>query len=501
MTTAHSEISNSAPEAELRLHPLSWLFELFNVLKQFIVPLAILLIGGRGNQYELWGLLGVAFMVPLAIARYISFRYRINSDRIVIRSGLMHKTVRDIAFTRIQNVSLHQGLLHRLMGVAEVRLETGGGKDEEEGRMRVLGFAAAQQLQGIIRSHEQRGANAVTSESADAVDAAPLLQLGTWEVVKHGIISNKGMLLVAAAMGGMWQFNDSLPTKAIRKASNWLFDHRDDIGGGGPASYILGGFTLLLLAFALLRLISIVQALLHYHGFTLRRNAHQLSIERGLLNRFHGALPRSRIQAWTLRQGFLHRRFKRFALNVDAAAGKMKAEHMEQSWPLAPIADADGIARVVDSVLPENSWPVAEWRPLHPKAWRREFKAPAIGVLFGCACLAYWAWPIALLLAAVSLPVLWLQSKQWAKHAGYAHANGLIAVREGWISKHWRFAQTHKLQAVYLKQSPFDRRNGMATVFCDTVNAGSFEPALAVRYLPFAEAQELHRALCAVIAK
>lgn len=502
MTTAPSDVTEtSTADQDLRLHPLSWLFELFNVLKQFIVPLAILLIGGRGNQYELWGLVGVAFMVPLAIARYITFRYRLSADRIVIRSGLLHKTVRDIAFTRIQNVSLHQGLLHRLMGVAEVRLETGGGEDKDEGRMRVLGYSAALQLQGIIRSHEPHAKGHAVTEPVDTLDVAPLLQLSTWEVIKHGIISNKGMLLVAAAMGGLWQFNDSMPTKALRYASNWLLDHRDDIGGGGPVSYALGGLMLLFAAFTVLRIISIVQALLHYYGFTLRQNTHQLSIERGLLNRFQGALPRSRIQAWTLRQGFLHRRFKRYALNVDAAAGKMKSEHMEQSWPLAPIADHDGITRVVESVLPLSSWPITEWRPLHPKAWWREFKAPAIGVSFGCACLAYWAWPYALLLAAVALPVLFLQSKQWAKYAGYSHANGLIAVREGWISKHWRFAQTHKLQAVYIKQSPFDRRNGMATVFCDTVNAGSFEPALAVRYLPFDEAVELHRVLSAVIAR
>jgi putative membrane protein len=440
-------------------------------------------------------------MVPLAVARYITFRYRINSDRIVIRSGLIHKTVRDIAFTRIQNVSLHQGLLHRLMGVAEVRLETGGGKDEDEGRMRVLSFAAAQQLQRIIRSHELRGAGAATAEQTEDADTAPLLQLDTWEVVKHGIISNKGMLLVAAAMGGIWQFDFLRPDALFREAGGWLFDHRNDFAGGGPASYVLGLMLLLLAAFTLLRVISIIQALLHYHGFILRRNVHQLSIERGLLNRFHGSLPRSRIQAWTLRQGFLHRRFKRFSLNVDAAAGKMKADHMEQSWPLAPIADAGHIASIAEAVLPAGSWPIDGWLPLHPKAWWREFKAPAIGVSFGCACLAYWSWPYALLLVVASLSMLWFQSKQWAKYAGYSHANGLIAVREGWISKHWRFAQTHKLQAVYIKQSPFDRRHGMATVFCDTVNAGAFEPKLAVRYLPVAEAQQLHSALSAAIAK
>jgi putative membrane protein len=137
---------------------------------------------------------------------------------------------------------------------------------------------------------------------------------------------------------------------------------------------------------------------------------------------------------------------------------------------------------------------------LHPNAWKRKFKAPALLLLIPLAILVFWfhAWGLLLLLA---YPWLWLQSKLWAKHAGYSDTNGLIAVREGWIGKTWRFAEVHKVQAVYLKQSPFDRRHGMATVFCDTVNAGAFEPPLAVRYLPFDEAVALHHEISAAIAR
>ena len=158
---------------------------------------------------------------------------------------------------------------------------------------------------------------------------------------------------------------------------------------------------------------------------------------------------------------------------------------------LAPIADGDGIARIIGAVMPGNAWPVALWRPLHPNAWKREFKGPALVLIIPTAVVAYWAWQLALLML-LAYPWLWIQSKQWAKHAGYSHANGLIAVREGWIGKTWRFAEVRKVQAVYLKQSPFDRRHGMAAVFCDTVNAGALEPPLAVRYLPFDEAVALH---------
>lgn len=497
MTMPSDADTPNLESAELRLHPLSWLFELFNVLKQFIVPLLVLLVGGRGNQYELWGLAGIGIMVPVAVARYFTFRYRIGNDRVVIRSGLLHKTVRDIAFTRVQNVTLHQSLLHRLMDVAEVRLETGGG-EKEEGRMRVLGFAAAQQLQRTIRSHETLPGTAMATDSGHDEDV--LLQLSTRELIKHGLISNKGMLIVAAGFGGLMQMNWELPQRAMEQAGRWLWDHSGDLAQNSMVSYVMGAASLLLVAFVLLRIFSIVQALLHYHGFTLSGNQHRLSIQRGLLNRFNGSLPRTRIQAWTVRQGWLQRRFQRYGLSVDAAAGKTKSEALDSNWQLAPIADAESVTRIAEHVLPPGSWPIIEWNPLHPKAWQREFKKPALLLLPATALCVYAAGPYGLLLL-LGIPWLYLKSKLWAKHAGYSFNGALFAVREGWIGKHWRFAETAKVQAAYVKQSPFDRRYGMASVFLDTVNAGNFEPPLAVRYLPVQEAQALQREISAIIAR
>jgi putative membrane protein len=497
VTTARSE-NPETPITELRLHPLSWLFELLNVIKQFIIPIIILLFTGKSNNYELWGLVGVGIMVPLAVARYITFRYHIGNNRIVIRSGLLHKTVRDIAFTRIQNVTLNQGLLHRFMHVAEVRLETGGG-EKEEGRMRVLGFAQAQELQRIIRSQDISAVK-VSVDDKECESNQILLKLPTLELLKLGLISNKGMILVAAAMGASWQFDFLRPDKLITNVGSWLFDHRNDIVGGGPASYVLGILLLLLFAFMLLRLISIIQAFLHYHGFILSGDNNRLSIERGLLNKFHGSLPRTRIQAWTLQQGWLQRKFNRFALRVDAAAGGVKSENMESQWQLAPIADEQHIENIIDSVIPQGSWPIAIWQPLHPNAWKRKYKTPAILLILPTLIAAYWAWQLALLML-LAHPWLWFTSKLLAKNACYSFDFGLIAVREGWISKTWRFAEVRKVQAVYLKQSPFDRRHGMATVFMDTVNAGSFEPPLAVRYLPYDEAVTLHKEITKLIAQ
>ena len=120
-----------------RLHPLSWLFVLVAQLRQFIVPLLALVVFGQRDDQALWPLIGVGVLALVAVWRYFTYRYRIEHDSIVIRSGLLHRHLREVPFARIHNVALHQTVLHRLFGVAEVRLESAGGK-KPEAEMRVL---------------------------------------------------------------------------------------------------------------------------------------------------------------------------------------------------------------------------------------------------------------------------------------------------------------------------------------------------------------------------
>ncbi len=79
---------------EHRLHPLSWLFVLVAQLKQFILPLLVLLFAGRGNRHDMWGLIAVVVLVAVSLAEYFTYRYRLHRDGIVIRSGWLHRSVR-----------------------------------------------------------------------------------------------------------------------------------------------------------------------------------------------------------------------------------------------------------------------------------------------------------------------------------------------------------------------------------------------------------------------
>ena len=187
-----------AEAAERRLHPMSWLFVLLQQLKQFVAPLVALLVFGRGDRNELWPLIGVAALVVVSLWRYFTFRYGVLEDRLVVRSGLFERSLRVIPFARIHNVALQQSVLHRVFDVAEVRLESAGGQ-KPEAQMRVLKLADALALEELVRQRGHRPGADVAPVAAPP--AQLLLQLPTAAVVRLGLVSNRGMLVVAAGCG------------------------------------------------------------------------------------------------------------------------------------------------------------------------------------------------------------------------------------------------------------------------------------------------------------
>jgi len=485
--------SEARPDSgERRLHPLSWLFTLISQLKQFALPLLLLLVTGKGSNTDLWGLVGVGVLMVVSVAQYFTYRYRIEGDGVVIRSGLFQRSLRHIPFARIQNVTLHQSLLHRLFNVAEVRLESAGAA-KPEGQMRVLRLDAAHELERQIR---ERGAATAASAPADARGEL-LLALPAAEVVRLGLINNRGMLVVGGLFAVLAQAGDNLLGKLFSALGQWLSGQADAMHLSVLAMAAAGA-SLLLALLVLLRLLSVAIALLQFHGFRLSEAEGRLSVERGLLTRMRSSVPRHRIQAYSLSEGVLHRLFDRRSLRVDTAV--IEASNERRSLrDLVPIATPATMDALLGRLLPAHAWPIGQWRPLHPRAWRRKFAAPAILALIATTVLFHFKGAPALGLLA-AWPLLFWRAKLWARHAAYSVSDGLVAFRGGWLSRHWRFAEIRKLQGLELLQSPFDRRHGMATLRFDTAGANAMEAALSVPYLPEAEARRLYAELSAALA-
>jgi putative membrane protein len=491
----------SEENSERRLHPWSWLFVLVQQLRQFVVPLvALLVFGSSGGPGGFWASIGpliaVGALVVISVLQYFTYRYRIGRDGLSVRDGWLHRSLREIPYSRIHNVVLHQTVLHRLFGVAEVRLESAGGQ-KPEAQMRVLRLDEALALENLIKHRGQ-----APDADASAVQADSLLSLPTAEVIRLGLVSNRGMIVMAAAFGAAWQaFPDRMLADYFERFGRQLFGYASHLHYGWITT-AAAATALLLLAALLLRLLSVVLALVQYHGFRLSEEQRRLTVERGLLSKLRTSVARRRIQAWNLHEGFLHRLLKRRSLRIDTAVAEQQGKNDQRALKeLAPIATPDACDALIRRLLPQAHWPRSDWTPLPANTWWRLFLPTLIFVGMLTLVLvsnARMAWAL--------LPLLWLPwsayaAIQQARRAGYAVDERLVAVRGGWWSRHWRFAEIDKLQALRLVRSPMDRRMGTASLWLDTAGASGLAPPLRIRFLPEADARSLYRQLSAALAR
>ena len=497
----------NAPPGERRLHRWSWLFVLLQQLKQFIFPLVALLVFGarksRGDG-ELWAslapVIGITVLVVLAILQYFTYRYTIGRDGLTVREGLLHRSRREIPFSRIHNVVVHQSLLHRLFGVAEVRLESAGGQ-KPEAQMRVLGLRDALALEDLVR-HQAHGTAPASSEPDAAIrqDSTTLLSLSTLEVIRLGLISNRGMIVLAAGFGAAWQI---LPERMIeqffRQGAKQAYGYAEGLHLGWLAG-AAGGVALIGIALALVRLLSVALALSQFHGFRLTEEPRRLMVERGLFARLRTSVARRRIQAWTLHEGVLHRLFRRRSLRIDTAVAEKSGQQDTRALKdIAPVATPDACDALIGHLLPRAQWPRDDWQAVDASArWRLWLPSLALllpATVFVAWHFGAWAW----------LGLGWIlfaayAARRQAQRMGWVLDEHVVAVRSGWWSRYWRFAEIDKLQALRLSRSPLDHACGTATLWLDTAGAHGIAAPLALRFVPAHEAEGAYQRLRSTLA-
>ncbi len=493
-----------------RLNRWSWPFIAAGTVRALLIPAVGAVVASGGVLLTRLDFLLLLFVVPAFVYAFIKQRvysYRFTQSELVVRDGLLTKNVRHISYERIHNVALVRNPIHRLLGVTTARIETAAG-GKPEALLRVLSLEAADELRRYTIGEERQAAE-TDSPEARAADA-PLLQVPDGELVRLGLISNRGFIVVAAVMGVFSQMNWwdqdwvkdqdwlSIIAGVGAKAPDWaawLFDPGSLVG----RAFL--GLALIAIFLILLRLLSIVWYLVRYRGFTLRQNDEDLRLEYGLLTQVSSLIPAHRIQLVTVTSTLLHRWFDRTSIDVETAGsstgdsdlgGQLAASGMNTSrqW-LAPIVETDRAAGLVHKVLPEVDIESVEWQPIEARAARRIVNRVAIVVapitIVLAAVLTFSPIPLsgwhALWLPSVALTMAWLITRRWVRHAGYALTERAIYFRSGWLSRRVSVVRFVNMQTVSMHQSPFDHRKRMASVAVDTAGAGGAGHRIRIPFL------------------
>ena len=109
---------------------------------RFLPVLLGLFVAGCASGGRPWQYLGVLVPIALGVLRYLTTRFRIAQGRVELRRGLLNRHVLSTPLDRVRTVDVTASLIHRVLGLATVRIGTGTASTDSDERLDLDGLPA-----------------------------------------------------------------------------------------------------------------------------------------------------------------------------------------------------------------------------------------------------------------------------------------------------------------------------------------------------------------------
>lgn len=308
---------------------------------------------------------GLLLILPVAVLKWMCFRFRIEEDRLLIREGILKKSSLDLPFERVQGINVERSLVDRILGLVTVSLDSAGSVQAEgklpsvtteladdlrarvaalrmklagasdDGAAQAEGTSAAEavaivgapvaQQPGVV---EGAGEPGVFDARVRKVSPAPmvsrgkvLLKLGAGDMVRIGLAS-RNFLFVAALVGvvsDLLQPGD-LIDPVLEAIATGVDNAADALGNLGALARVAAIATVIFAMLAVAVTVTVAAAFLRHHGFTLWHDGLVFRSRAGLVTQREVVVEGGKIQQLTLSQSLVLRWFRRFRLRALPAA-------------------------------------------------------------------------------------------------------------------------------------------------------------------------------------
>jgi len=486
-----------------RLH-ISGLFVAFiSGLPQLLFPLLAAVFGARKSDNPALIPIMVGAVLALSLffrwLSWLRFRYHVGDDDIRVEKGILNRTARSIPYERIQDVSIQQKPLARMMGLSEVKFETGGG-DGDDAKLSFVTLDEANRLRALIRS--RKAGVAVTQnvpEMAESEDAETLFAMDGKRVFILGLYSFS--LVIFAVLGGFAQQFDFLLPFDFWDYKRWAGLAEDSgvrvstINGVGMIGQLIlafGAFTsLIFIGFAT----GVGRTILREHGFRLTQTSKGFRRRRGLFTLTDVVMPTHRVQAAVVQTGPIRKRRGWHSLKFVSLAQDSKEESNYVAAPLATLDELWRISKAAGIAAPDGDECLRKGAKLH---WIIQIALLMPPLMIAMLALLIFAdRPLApmLLLALLLVITACLFWCDWRRYRFGIDMQQLY-MRRGWWRQRLTLAPHIKVQSIEITQGPFGRRFGLATL-----KFGIAGGTLDMIALPLPMAREIRSAVMEKVAE
>lgn len=181
-----------------------------SLIKQ-LWPVLILFLVRDGGMSTI-GYMAIATVVLsmiVSIIRYFRYYYYIKDDALVVQSGLLTRSVKNIPFDKIQTIDFEQNIIHKIFNVVKVKIDTAG-TAKEEMSMDALTHKDARTLREFILSSKKMIAKTTDLEVHSATekpDIETITSLSITDLLKAGMLENhlRSGGIILFAIYSLWE--------------------------------------------------------------------------------------------------------------------------------------------------------------------------------------------------------------------------------------------------------------------------------------------------------
>jgi putative membrane protein len=449
-----------------RLDPRMLLIGPFRVVRQFAVPALIALIG-IGTSDLTWSvsLLPVLVVgaVVLGALPWLTTYFRRTETQLQVRRGLVQRTVVTAPLDRVRSVDLESSLLRRALGLTTVTIGTG--VDETRIELDALDRRRADELRTTLLRRGTPVTAALPDDEQPAVvpqqPEQPEQELARidWSWLRFAPFSLSRLVIVAGAFGALSQAGDDLPLDRVEPAWEWLLAQALPLVLAGVAIACLVGWLVL----------SVGEYVLRWWDLRLVRQDANLRLTAGLFTTRSTSIEEARIRGVELIEPVLMRFVGGAELSTLATG--VGSGGTTKVLPPCPVP----VARRVGATVLEDPRPLElPLVPHGPAARRRRHVRGQLPTVVGTAGTVLvvvgtdtpvWLVPVVLVvLAGLGAAV----AEAAYRNLGHALAPGHLVVGAPSAARVRVALERDGVIGWVVRQSPFQRRAGLATLVATT---------------------------------
>ncbi|SDC95941.1 putative membrane protein [Terribacillus halophilus] len=459
-----------------RYHPAIMLFGIAKAIRNWIVPLIIVTIFNNADNW--WGTYAKYIVLAIMLLSIVSDiltwfteKYAADEHAFHLYRGIFSKTSRTVPFEKIQNITKHTNLLHRLLGLTAIKFETGSKEKAVEFKVLTKEEASRLEQLTITDSPEQADIGQRATSEEDDLIRDDTVSEQTVSIAQERTVHfkpTKKELIKASFTSLSFLLVPPLLVSFVLKFD--IFFDWSDVRQYLPLLKIWWISTLGLIGIIVVSLLfGMWRVLLKYSNYELASDEANIYIQTGLVSESFFSIRKDRVQGIEISQPILHRLLGLAKVKLISTGSLDISEDTEEINSLYPYFTLKQAQQLIAAILPEYEVEFSMHK-LQQKVLFYRLLQPSFIWLAVTITMYFWrpevfGYQISWWMVSIIALIL-IEGYRYLnfKHSGYLVSERFLQMKTGAFTTTLFVTKRNKMIEISKTQNPLQRWLGLATI-------------------------------------